>query len=185
MICQINLGVMMALMGVVALNSSAAAEAGNQAKKQGQLDCAVEDNGAPGSGTMVLMRAGNDVIQTSCGKPMSVNPGKYKVSLRLDGALDRPEKTMQAVVGAGTTRVLRAKFETGVLECHATVQGRRAAALAIISQDGQRVGSLGMGVTGKLSSGTYEVTIRHRNEEKVFNAVKVTQSERRVLDAAF
>ena len=156
-----------------------------QAKRRGQIDCTIKENGAAASGVMVVRRGGQEIATGTCGKAVSVDNGSYDVVMRLDGALDRPEKVQKVNLKPGGKLTLNASFETGLLEVHATQGGRKAAAMAVISQSGRRIGSLGMGVTGRLSTGSYDVALRYRGEEKQFNGVTVSVGERRVLDAAF
>lgn len=156
-----------------------------QAPRKGQIDCTILENGATASGVMVVRRGGQEMATGTCGKAVSVDSGSYEVVMRLDGALDRPEKVQKVNLKPGSKLTLNASFETGLLELHATQGGRKAAAMAVISQSGRRVGSLGMGVTGRLSTGSYDVALRYRGEEKQFNGVTVSVGARRVLDAAF
>ncbi len=156
-----------------------------QGKKKGQLDCAIEENGATAFGVMVVRRDGKEIATSSCGKAILLEKGHYEAAVRLDGALDLPEKAHPVTIRPGGQELVRATFQTGTLEVHAIQGGRKAAALATIFQEGHRVGTLGMGVTGRLSAGTYMVVVRYRGEEKTFNAVAIASQERRVLNAEF
>jgi hypothetical protein len=126
------------------------------------------------------------VARGSCGSaPLQVPPGRYRARLRLDGALDRPEKTRSVSVQAGDSERVSADFPTGVLEVRIETEGRRAAGMATIYRDGERVGPLGSGVSAHLSAGTYDVVVRYRSNEKRFEDVRLQAGQHRRLSAQF
>jgi hypothetical protein len=153
--------------------------------QQGRIACTITENGGAASGTAIVRQNGRDVSTGSCGTPLSVAAGTYDVTLRLDGALDRPEQTKRVTVRAGQTASATADFATAILEVRITAGGRRAAGMAIITRNGVRIGTLGSGVSGHLSAGTYDVVVRYRTQERRFDAVSLTKGQRRALSAAF
>ena len=152
---------------------------------QGRVACRITENGAPATGTVVIRQGNAQVATGSCGEPVEVAPGSYSVVLRLDGALDRPEQTRNVSVRAGGTETVNADFATGVLQVSIQAGGRRAAGMAVIQQGGRRVGTLGSGVSGHLSAGTYDVVVQYRSEERRFDGVTITRGAQRTLEASF
>jgi len=155
------------------------------AQARGRIACRITENGGAASGTMRVRKDGTDVGAGPCGEPLSVPPGHYEVMLGLDGALDRPTQTVSVDVGAGGTGVAAADFQTAILEVRIEAEGRRAAGMATIFRNGERVGTLGSGVSGHLSAGTYDIVARHRGAEQRFDAVTLAPAERRSLAATF
>jgi hypothetical protein len=155
------------------------------AQARGHVGCRLTENGAAASGTVSVRKDGEEVASGSCGSPVAVPPGEYDVVLGLDGAIDRPERTQHVTVRAGATAETSADFQTAILEVDVTSGGHRAAGLATISRNGDRVGTLGSGVAGHLSAGTYDVVVRYRTNEQRFTGVTLSPGERRQLAAAF
>lgn len=149
------------------------------------VQCEITENGGPASGTISVLRDGVSVAEGSCGKPLALDPGSYEAVLRLDGAMDGPEQRMPLEAAAGKTTKLSADFATGILEVKITSEGRAAAGMAILRKDGKQIGTLGSGVPGHLSVGTYDIVVRHRTAEKSFPAVAIVRGERKTIDAAF
>lgn len=172
--------------GVIALIATAAPTGTVAAQRgQGRVTCRVQENGDAASGTMSVRSGGREVASGSCGSPLAVDPGSYQVVVRLDGALDQPEQTRSARVRAGATETVTVDFPTGTLTVKVEAGGRRAAAMATIYQGGKRIGTLGSGVAGHLSAGTYDVVVRYRTAEKRFENVTVSRGRDRTLQANF
>jgi hypothetical protein len=154
-------------------------------RDQGQVTCQVLDNGSPASGTMSVQAGGREVAEGSCGVPLRLPQGRYRVDVQLDGALDNPTKSQAVRVLAGKAAHVEAGFATGTLRVVVNAAGRRAAAMALIYRDGRRIGTLGSGVTAHLSAGRYAVVVRHRTDERRFDDVHVAQGRTRTLDVSF
>lgn len=151
----------------------------------GTIACQIRENGGPASGTILVRQGGRQVADGSCASPLSLPAGTYDVTLRLDGALDRPEQTRRVTLGAGQTEQVSADFSTAILEVRITAEGRRAAGMAIITRNGERIGTLGSGVAGHVSAGTYDVVVRYRTQERRFDGVALARGQRRALSASF
>ena len=173
------------LLGIVGLVAVVPTYSSAQGAAEGRVSCRILENGAPATGTIVVRQGSREVASGSCGAPVSVAPGSYSVLLRLDGALDRPEETRSVNIRAGGTESVQADFATGILEVNIQSGGRRAAGMAVISRGGRRVGTLGSGVSGHLSAGTYDVVVQYRSEERRFDGVSITRGQQRTLDANF
>ncbi|MFW6050190.1 MAG: hypothetical protein ACODAU_03380 [Myxococcota bacterium] len=171
----------------LALSSGVATPpAGVQAQgRHGRVDCELQENGSPASGTMVVHRGSRQVTTGSCGTPVRLSAGRYRVTVRLDGALDRPEQHRTVHVRPGRSERVTVDFPTGTLRIRVRSNGRRAAGMAIIYRDGDRIGTLGSGVAGHLSTGTYEVVVRHRARERRFEDVTLRAGQERTLDVDF
>lgn len=165
---------------LLAVMPVAQAQGGN-----GRVLCEITDNGGSASGTVTIRSGSRTVEEGRCGSPLGVPPGAYDVTVQLDGALDRPEQRRRVTVTAGATERVRADFSTGILEVQITADGRRAAGMAIITRNGQRVGTLGSGVSGHLSAGTYDVVVKYRTQERRFDGVTLARGQRRALSASF
>jgi hypothetical protein len=155
------------------------------AQARGRVACRVTENGSAASGTMTVRKDGAEIASGSCGDPLSVPPGSYEVALGLDGALDRPTQIVRIDVAPGGTGLATADFQTAILEVRIEAEGRRAAGMATIFRNGERVGTLGSGVAGHLSAGTYDIVARYRGAEQRFDAVTLAPAERRSLTATF
>jgi hypothetical protein len=155
------------------------------AQARGRLDCRVTENGVAASGTVTLRQGGREVASGTCGTPLIAPPGRYDVSIELDGALDRPAQTLEVTIVAAGVATATADFRTGILEVAVESGGRRAAGMATIFRNGERIGTLGSGVSGHLSVGTYDVVVRYRTAERRFDGVTIAQGERRLLSATF
>jgi hypothetical protein len=155
------------------------------AQARGRIACRITENAGAASGTITIRRDGAEVSTGTCGSPVAVPAGSYEVVLGLDGAIDRPERTVQVTVAPGATANAVADFQTAILEVRIEAGGRRAAGMATIFRNGERVGTLGSGVSGHLSAGTYDIVAKYRNSEQRFDAVTLAPGERRSLAASF
>jgi hypothetical protein len=153
--------------------------------QQGRIVCRITENGGAATGTAIVRQNGREVATGSCSTPIAVPAGAYDVTLRLDGALDRPEQTRRVTVAGGQAANATADFSTAILEVRITANGRRAAGMAIITRNGQRIGTLGSGVPAHISAGTYDVVVRYRTTERRFDAVSLARGQRRALSADF
>ncbi len=152
---------------------------------RGRIACRITENGGAASGTVAIRKDGQEIATGTCGEPVGVPSGSYEVVLGLDGALDRPVKTVEVTVAPGGTATAAADFQTAILEVRIEAEGRRAAGMATIFRNGERVGTLGSGVSGHLSAGTYDIVARYRGAEQRFDAVTLAPAERRSLAATF
>jgi hypothetical protein len=114
----------------------------------------------------------------------SLCAGTAKVTLRLDGALDNPAKTVEVVVAAGKTTPVTADFQTAVLEVRIEAKGQQGTGLVAVEKDGKRIGTLGSGVAARLSTGAYEVVVRLGGAEQRY-AVDLRPGQHRVVRAQF
>jgi len=155
------------------------------AQARGRIACRILENGGAASGTITIRKDGAEVSSGTCGAPTAVPAGSYEVVLGLDGAIDRPVRTVQVTVAPGATGTASADFQTAILEVRIEAGGRRAAGMATIFRNGERVGTLGSGVAGHLSAGTYDIVAKYRSSEQRFDAVTLAPAERRALSATF
>lgn len=148
--------------------------------------CEIQENGAAASGTVSIRRNGQEIGAGACnGEVVSVPAGSYDAVLKLDGALDRPEQSRPVTVQAGQASRVRADFATAILEVRIMAGGRRAAGMAVLFRNGQRVGQIGSGVSAHVSAGTYDVVAQYRNQEQRFDGVALVPGQRRSLSAEF
>jgi hypothetical protein len=163
-----------------ALCEGASAQAG-----RGRVICEITENGESASGTLSLQRSGQEVVNVTCGKELSVEAGSYTAVVRLDGALDGPSQQKSVTVTSSGQASVKIDFATGTLEVRIASQGKRAAGMAIIKKSGAQIGTLGSGVAAHLSAGTYQVVARYRASEKSLGDVTIAPGQRVALDAAF
>lgn len=156
-----------------------------EAQGAARLMCEITENGEPASGTVSVQRDGKEIAAGTCGREISLPAGTYTAIVKLDGALDGPAQTKSLVVEPGSRSMLKVDFATGTLEIRIASQGKRAAGMAIIKQNGVQIGTLGSGVAAHLSAGTYQITARYRTQEKDLGTVAVSAGQRVALDAAF
>ena len=162
----------------------AAAAAGAAAEPLASVDCEARDNGRPASAKLVLWSAGETVAQGRCGSPLKVPPGRYRMGVQLDTALDAPTWHGLLQLEADSETLRRAEFETGVLEVRIVRGGRPVAGRARVERRGRPVGEIAAGVARRLSAGSYAVTaVDNSGAEIPFGAVHVAPRERRVLVA--
>src|SRR5687768_6400364 len=148
--------------------------------------CRVQENGAAASGTVSIRQDGREIGAGACnGDVVAAPAGSYEAVIRLDGALDRPEQTRPVTVRAGQGATVTADFATAILEMRIMAQGRRAAGMAVLFRNGQRVGQIGSGVSAHVSAGTYDVVAQYRSQEQRFDAVALVPGQRRSLSAEF
>lgn len=144
----------------------------------------VTENGAPARGTVVVEQSGQEVGGGSCGAAISVPAGKCKVTVRLDGALDNPSKSIEVQAKAGKTSPVSVDFQTGVLEVRIEAKGPRGTGIVIVNRGSRRIGTLGSGVAARLSTGKYQVVVRLGGEERRYD-VDLHAGQRRLLRAQF
>ena len=167
-----------------------------QGQPGGQVAVTVQQNGAPGSGSFEVHQrsdassggAGGVVATGRSGLPVRVAAGTYDVVVRLDGAIDRPEKWSRGVVvRPGQTVEVRQSFATAILEVRVLKNGRRAAATVKLRRAGESVdvATLGAGVRAVVSAGRWDVVVRYRSEERTFSAVELSGGQARTLTADF
>ncbi len=150
----------------------------------GAIRCTVTENGAPARGTFEAAQSGKQVGAGSCGDPLALPPGRYEVSVTLDGALDSPTKTTSVAVTAGKTTPLTTDFKTGVLEVQIESKARGGTAQITVSRGSERIGTLGSNVPARLSAGTYAVVVRLGGQEQRYD-VDLRPGQRRLVRAQF
>jgi hypothetical protein len=158
--------------------------AGNVGAQTGQIRCAVTENGGPARGTVVIERDGRQAAAGSCGGTLSVPPGKYEVTVRVDGVLDNPAKTVRVEAKAGKTVPVTVDFQTGVVEVRIETQEQRGTGIVTVNQLGKRIGTLSLGVGTHLSVGSYEIVVRLDDQERRYS-VDLKAGQRRLVRAAF
>ena len=149
------------------------------------LDCLVHENGAYAPGSIDVRALGASVASGSCGTALTIDPGTYDVTIRLDEVLDRPSKTMRIVLSSGEDRDLVADFETAILEVRLVVADEPVSGLVEVLRTGQLVGTLGSSVPWRVSAGTYDVVAHYRTDVVRFDNVELAPAQRRALLAAF
>lgn len=164
---------MFVFLGVVSTASMSAAQA--------RVDCVATENGQPAAGTMAITRGGAAIGNGACGRPVTVPPGTYDVRVQVDGVLDRPDQTRSVTVAAGHLETVRVDFPTGILEVSVTSGGRRAAAQAVVIQNGREIGPVSAGVGAHLSVGSYDIVVRYRGQERRMTAISIAPSQRRTV----
>ena len=168
-----------ALLAVALLSAAGSAHA-----QTGAILCTVTENGAPARGTFEAEQSGKKVGSGSCGDSLPIPPGKYRVSVTLDGALDSPHKTAEVTVTAGKTAPLTVDFKTGVLEVRVEAKAQGGTAQINVNRGSERIGTIGSSVPARLSTGAYEVVVRLGGQERRFD-VDLRPGQRRLIRAQF
>ena len=168
----------------IALGMGLCGSSGSATAQESQIQCAVTENGTPSNGTAVVEQSGKKVASGSCRRPLPVPAGKSKVTIRLDGALDNPARTVEVDVVAGKTAPVTVDFKTAVLEVRVDAKGQRGTGLVAVEKDGKRIGTLGSGVAARLSAGPYVVIVRLGGKEQR-HSVDLRPGQRRVVRAQF
>lgn len=150
----------------------------------GQIACTITDNGSPGRGTIVVEQDGRKVAAGSCSAPLSVPPGKYDATVRLEGVIDNPAKTVRVTVIEGKAAPVVVGFETASVEVRIEAKGQRGTAMVAVNRGGKRIGTLGAGVAARLSAGSYEIVVRLGGQERRY-AVDLRPGQRRLVRAQF
>jgi hypothetical protein len=158
--------------------------AGDARAQTGQIRCTVTQNGSPARGTVVVEDDGREVAAGSCGGTISVPPGKYEVTVRVDGVLDNPAKTVRVEVKEGKTAPVAANFETGVIEVRIETQEQRGTGMVTVNRLGKRIGTLSLGVEKHLSAGRYEIVVRLGGKERRYS-VDLKAGQSRLVRAQF
>lgn len=158
--------------------------AGSAHAQTGAILCTLTENGAPARGTLEAEQSGKEVGSGSCGDPLAVPPGKYRVSVTLDGALDTPTKTADVTVTAGKTAPLTIDFKTGVLEVRVETKAQGGTAQITVMRGSERIGTVGSSVPARLSAGAYGVVVRLGGQERRFD-VDLRPGQRRLVRAQF
>lgn len=154
------------------------------APRPGRLACVAEENGAYAPASIQIRAQGRLLASGSCASPIELPAGAYDAQITLETALDRPSRSVRVIVPEGGLVTARASFETAILEVRFTANRAPAHGLAIIERDGVVVGTLGSGVTARLSAGTYTVVARYRTAERRYT-VTLAPDQRRALRADF
>ena len=115
---------------------------------------------------------------------VSLPAGTYDVVVTLETALDRPSRTVRAHVPEDGRFHATASFATSILEVRFTTGGRAAAGLAVIRRDGREIGTLGSGISARVSAGRYEVMARYRTSARTYT-VDLAPEQRRAIRATF
>lgn len=152
--------------------------------QEGRIQCTITENGAPSRGTVAVEQDGRKVASGSCGRALPVPPGKCKVTVILDGALDNPARTVDVDVVAGKTAPVAVNFETATLEVRIETKGQRGTGLVAVEKGGKRIGTLGSGVAARLSAGAYVVVVRLGGQEQR-HTVELRPGQRRLVRAQF
>lgn len=157
---------------------------GSAEAQSGQIRCSVTANGSPARGTIVVEQNGREVGGGSCSATLSVPVGTCKVTVRLDGTLDNPSKSVNVTVGAEKISPVSIDFQTGVLEVRIESKGQRGTGIVTVNRGSKRIGTLGSGVAARLSAGSYEVVVRLGGEERRYS-VDLRPGQRRLVRAQF
>lgn len=152
--------------------------------QEGQIRCSVTENGSPSNGTVAVEQNGRTVASGSCKRALSVPATKSRVTLRLEGVIDNPAKTIEVEVAAGKVTPVAADFKTAVLEVRIEAKGQRGTGLVSVERKGKRIGTLGSGVAARLSAGSYEVVVRLGGVEQR-HPVDLRPGQHRVVRAQF
>ncbi len=172
---------------VLAAASVLASDASAQARARIVAD--ITENGSAAPGRFVVHGPGGEEVgRGTCGSTVQVAPGTYDVVVYLEGAIDRPEKWTRGLqVSAGATARTTAAFQTGSVELRVTAGGRRAAATVIVHRAGEdaEAATLGAGVPGVLSAGTYDFQVRYRAQEQWLRSEELGTGARRELLVSF
>ncbi|MFZ1864483.1 MAG: hypothetical protein WAU39_09700 [Polyangiales bacterium] len=158
--------------------------AGEASAQAGQIRCGVTENGNPARGTIVVEQNGREAAADSCSGTLSVPPGRYQVTVRVDGVLDNPAKTVRVEVKEGKTVPVTVDFRTGVIEVRIETHEQRGTGIVTVNQLGKRIGTLGLGVGTHLSAGRYEIIVRLGHDERRY-AVDLKAGQRRLVRARF
>lgn len=158
--------------------------AGGVEAQTGQIRCSVTENGGPARGSVVVEQNGREVGGGSCGSSLSVPVGKYKVTVRLDGTLDNPAKSVDVEVSASKPTPVAVDFQTGVLEVRIETKKQGGTGLVTVNRGSKRIGTLGSGVSARLTVGAYEVIVRLGGEERRY-AVDLRPGQHRMVRAQF
>lgn len=150
----------------------------------GQLFASVDENGAPAIASVEVRQEERLVASGRSTEPISLPPGRYDVVLTLEDVLDRPSRTVRIDVPEGGSVTARASFATAILEVRFTKNRSAVHGLATVRRNGRVVGTLGSGVTARVSAGAYEIDARYRTETRT-HAVELVQGQRRALRADF
>lgn len=128
--------------------------------QSGTLSCRVTNNGAPATASIRIQKADGSSQEGSCGRPVTLAAGTHQVTVRLDGALDRPEQTQSVTISAGQTSEISASFRTGEVIVRVQAAGRPVPAMLELLRDGTRVATFAAGVKSQLSVGRFTVRVR-------------------------
>lgn len=151
---------------------------------EGSVTCQIKENGGRATGSVAFLQGTQQVATGACdGSAIRVPNGSYTAVIRLDGALDRPEQ--RSTINVSGSAQVSADFRTALLQVQITKAGRRAAGLAVVERNGERVGQISSGVTAHVSVGTYDVVVQSHGEERRFAAVSLAAGETRVISADF
>jgi hypothetical protein len=152
--------------------------------QDGQIQCSVTENGNPSRGTVAVEQGGSKVASGACGRALSVPPGKCRVTVILDGALDAPARTVEVQVEPGKTAPVSVDFETAMLEVQVRTRGQRGTSLVAVERNGRRIGTIGVEVPAKVSAGKYVVVVRLGGQEQR-HEVDLRPGQRRLVRAQF
>ena len=170
---------LVAVLGAFVLGAPGLARA-----QTGQIACKVTENGSPTRGSFVVEQGGRRVASASCGRTVSVPAGPSKVTVRPDGVLDNPARTLDTTVADGQTATVSVNFETAGIEVRIETSTRGATGLVVVQKEGRRIGTLGSGVEARLSAGSYEILVRLAGEERRYS-VDLRPGQTRLIRAQF
>lgn len=149
------------------------------------MRCVALDNGVGASAALEVRRTDNSLVaRGSCARLVELPAGTYLATITFEDALDKPTRTVTVRVAEGTEAIARASFETAILEVRFTADRQPVHGLAVVRKDGRELGSLGSGVTARVSAGTYQITARYRTREHAYT-VTLAPGQRRALRADF
>jgi hypothetical protein len=161
------------------LDPTGAAEA-----QTGEIHCRITENGIPAHGTIAIERDGRKIGGGPCSQAVSVPEGKCMATVRLDGPLDNPSKSIEVRVVAGKAAPVTVDFQTGVLEVRIEAKGQGGTGMVTLNRGSKRIGTLASGVATRLSAGSYEVVVRLGGQERRY-PIDLRAGQRRVVRAQF
>lgn len=153
--------------------------------RNGRAGCQITENGAAANGTLVVRRGATEVARGTCAQSFTLPAGAYTATLTLDGIVDAPTQTAPLTVRGGVVTLARANFQTSILIVTLEQNGRRVPGRVALLRGGVRVGSIGSGVTSRVSAGTYDLEVRFRGQTRVLRGVTLAPTQRRGVRVRF
>lgn len=150
-----------------------------------EMDCVAFENGAYAPARGVIAQQKHVVWEGVCGVPVTLGPGVYDVAVTLDGTLDRATIRRSVIVAEDQDITVEARFDTSILEVRIQHDRERVAGIVRVLRDGQEVGTLGSYIPARLSSGTYELLVSYRTEERVIGPFDLAPTQRRAFTVSF
>lgn len=156
-----------------------------QAEPPARVGCEAEENGGRAAASVRVLAGDREIASGSCGRELTVPPGRYVLLVRIDGVLGAEPQRFEVEARPGQAARVQARFETGELLVEVTRDGRRSVGLVRLLRGGDEIARLSAGVVSRVAAGRYAIEVESRGSTQRLDDVRVERGARQAVPVMF